>query len=528
MRRPARGNERSSSGRAVALAGVACAVVAANVLVGSGATTAGAAPANVDPKGVLKYGFDLHNEFSNDFDPGTGQNDCSYTVLANLYQPLVVPNGNFAISGAVAQSWSSSSPSTITFHLRPGLVFSNGDPVTSTDVEDSLLHIAKSPLRGTDHTIASMSTPDPTTLVVNLKTPSQGDFLFVMSELDGLVMDPSNIPDASSHPVGSGPFELKSYQQGSSIVLTKNPRFWDPKAYPLGGVDFVQVTNGPQAVTALTSGAVDMVPIEPQNYPELKNNPNIGIVVSKSYDYATMQLRENQGPFTNPKVRAALEYAVDRAVLNRVVFNGLGEPAYQPWPSWSPAYNKALGNIDTYNPTKARTMLAAAGIHKPVTFTLVVPGGDATFARMAAIIQQELGAAGFRASIQQVPGSDYLVDVYVKKEGDALLSLDLTNGMDLSNNYEAFFEPGYFSSEQLGTVNSQVTPLIIGATASLSPSVQGPAMQKVGKIVLQQGLEVPLVFEPTIIAYNKQRVGGTVTAPIGQCRSDLAGIYIKK
>src|SRR5271165_2133585 len=111
MRRPARGNERSSSGRAVALAGVACAVVAANVLVGSGATTAGAAPANVDPNGVLKYGFDLNNEFSNDFDPGTGQNDCSYTVLSNVYQSLTAP-GNAAIGPNAAATWTVSNNSS--------------------------------------------------------------------------------------------------------------------------------------------------------------------------------------------------------------------------------------------------------------------------------------------------------------------------------------------------------------------------------------------------------------------------------
>ncbi|HVA08461.1 MAG TPA: hypothetical protein VNG12_17135, partial [Acidimicrobiales bacterium] len=65
---------------------------------------AGAAPSNINPNGVLKYGFDLNNQFSNDFDPATGENDCSYTVLQNIYQSVTAP-GNFAISGGVAKSW---------------------------------------------------------------------------------------------------------------------------------------------------------------------------------------------------------------------------------------------------------------------------------------------------------------------------------------------------------------------------------------------------------------------------------------
>ncbi len=58
--------------------------------------------------------------------------------------------------------------------------------------------------------------------------------------------------------------------------------------------------------------------------------------------------------------------------------------------------------------------------------------------------------------------------------------------------------------------------------------MQGPLTQKIDKTIMQQGLLVPLVFMPSIIAYNTQRVGGKVVAPIGQCRSNLAGIYIKK
>ncbi|HMD45621.1 MAG TPA: ABC transporter substrate-binding protein [Acidimicrobiales bacterium] len=520
---------RSAGARRRLVAAATAMLVAAPVVVVAGtATGAGAQPSNVNPNGVLKYGFDLNNEFSNDFDPGTGTNDCSYTVLSNVYQSLTAP-GNAAIGPNAAATWTvSNNSSTITFHLRPGAVFSNGDPVTSTAVEQSMLHIKKSPQRSSLSAISTIQTPDAQTVVVNLNRPTAGDFLWAMTYLDGMVMNPSNIPNASSQPIGSGPFVLKSYQQGSSILLAKNPKYWDPKAYPLGGVNFVQVTNGPQAVTALTSGAVDMVSVEPENYAELKNNPNIGVAVAKSYDYMVFQMRENKGPFTNPKVRAALEYAVDRNAINKVVFSGLGEPAYQPWPSWSVGYNKSIGNSYTYNPKKAKAMLAAAGFPHGVSFKFIIPGGDATFDRAAAIIQQEMAAAGVTANIQQVPGGDIFTDVYLNHEGDALLSEQLTNGPDISNNYESAYEPTGFAAQQLGTVNNQITPLILKANASLSPSLQGPLMQQVGKTVLQQGLEVPIAFYPSIIAYNKQRVGGTVTAPIGQCRSNLAGIYIKK
>ena len=96
--------------------------------------------------------------------------------------------------------------------------------------------------------------------------------------------------------MGSGPYVLKSYRQGSSIVLAKNPKYWDSKAYPLGGVDFIQVTQGPEAVTALTSGAVDMIQLDPEHYPQLKHDSNIGTSDDQSYDYMVMEPRQNMGP----------------------------------------------------------------------------------------------------------------------------------------------------------------------------------------------------------------------------------------
>ena len=315
---------------AVGVAGVLAAPLALT-LASSGAP-AGASSSNVNPNGVLRYGFDVNNEFDNDFAPATEENDCSYTVTSNIYQSLTVP-GNTGVTGGVAQNWTvSNGGSTITFHIRPGLEFSNGQAVTSADVAASLNKTKTSPLRSSLFNISSIQTPDPSTVVVNLTNPTAGDFLWAASYVDGQVYPANAIATQSSQPVGAGPFTLKSYRQGASIDLVKNSKYWDSKAYPLGGVDFTQLTQGPEAATALTSGSVDMIEVEPENYPQLKSDSNIGISVTKSYDDMEIELRQDTGPFANEKVRAALEYAVDRAALNKVVFDGLGAPAYQPVP----------------------------------------------------------------------------------------------------------------------------------------------------------------------------------------------------
>jgi len=496
-------------------------------VVGLGGSGAGATPSDDNPNGILKYGFDINDEFGN-FDPATSLNDCGYTVLSNIYQSVTAP-GQYAISGGVAQSWSiSNNAETVTLHIRPNIVFSNGQPVTSTDVMTSLLNTKKSPLRSSLFNISSISTPNPETAIVQLDKPTAGDFLWAMTYEDGMVYPSSSIPTAATAPIGAGPFVLKSYQPGSSILLVKNQKYWNSAAYPLGGVDFVEVSTGPQAVSAITSGAVDMEALDPQQYEEVKNDSSIGTAITQSYDYAVLNTRNNVAPFNNVKVRAALEYSIDRALINKVVYAGVGRPAYQPFPTNSPGYNKTVGDKYVYDPTKAKAMLAAAGYPHGVSFKMFVPAGDTTEQRLGTVLQSEMAAAGFHASISLIPGSDLLEDVYIKKEGNAILSEDLTNGPDISNTFEAEFEPSGFPAQNLGTEDLAISPAIEAANASLSPSLQGPLMQKVGATIMAQGLETPIEFEPSIIAYNKSVVGGHVVAPIGQCRSDLAGIYVKK
>jgi peptide/nickel transport system substrate-binding protein len=521
-RRAGRGRRRAPRRNLVAGV-VGSALLAASVLPSS---SAGAAPSTGSHHGILKYGLDINDTFSNTFDPGLSTNDCGYAVYQNIYSSALAPANN-AVLPSIVQSWTTT-PTSVTLHLRPGVVFSNGDPVTASDVEASITHIKTSPYRFTLTYIQSMTVVNPTTLVLNLNTPYPGDVLWALTYLDGMVMDPASIPTAGTDPVGAGPFVLKSYQQGSSIDLVANPKYYDPSAYPLGGVDFIQVSPGPQSVGALESGAVDMIDLEPENLPQVKADPNLGIAVTKSYDYVLMQLRQDEAPFNNEKIRAALEYGINRAAINSAVFDGLGEPAYQPWPNWSDGYNKSIGEKYRYDPKKAKALLAAAGFPKGVTFTLALPSGDESYQRIALIMQSELAAAGFTMIIKQVDPSDITTEVYLHGVGNALLSEELTNGPDLANNFESEYLGNSFGSKELGTKNPSIIPYINQALTSISASVQGPIMQKAGALALSEGTEVPVVFQPSIIAYNKSVVGGHVTAPIGQCRTDLAGITIKK
>jgi peptide/nickel transport system substrate-binding protein len=484
----------------------------------------------VDSSGVLKYGQDLPTAFSDNFDPGQLSNDCAFTELSLIYQSVTKENGNSTLAGGVAQSWTVDNPLQITFKLAPGMKFSNGEALDSNAVKLSIEHTAKSPYRTSLTVIGSMDTPDATTLVMHLTKPQGGDVLWALSYLDGAVYAPSSFAAATTKPVGSGPFTLAKYQVGQLISLKANPTSPVADRYKLAGVDFVQVGSGPQALTALKSGQVDLIDLTPEAYPAAKADPTIGISRGQSLDYALIQLRLNAAPFDNAKVRAALEYAVDRNTLNKVVFGGQGQVANQLFPKGTAGYDAKMANGYKYDPKKAKKMLAAAGFPKGVDFTMVTLGGQPTFERMAPLLQSQMKAAGFNVKLQRIQASAILQEFYLSKTANAIVSTNLTNGPALWNNSLNNYTPIGFVANALGSpVADTVGPLVAQADGgSYDKSVIGPPMQKLSKLVMSQGLEVPLVFQTRMQAYSKARVGGPPKPSIGVCKSNLEGVFIKK
>jgi peptide/nickel transport system substrate-binding protein len=202
-----------------ALALVATALAGASLLQPLTAGASGTKHAN--PNGVLTYGIDLNSEFDNTFNPEQSFNPCGFAILSNIYASGFGIT-NTAFIPTVIKSWSTT-PNTVTLHLRPGVVFSNGDPVDANAMKASLLYSRQSPLLTTLTAISTIDVVNPLALVLNLSNPIPGDVVQAMYHSDGTIYDPSTISTDGTKPVGAGPFVLKSYNVGSSIKLVANP-----------------------------------------------------------------------------------------------------------------------------------------------------------------------------------------------------------------------------------------------------------------------------------------------------------------
>ncbi len=473
---------------------------------------------------TLNLGYDFSSEFSNTFDPAKSQSECDSLVAEQIYGFLLTRNVKDQIEPGLASAWTIGTDS-LTLTLRPGLTFSDGEPFDAQAVKDGILHNQSNTMFTELHAVTGVDVLNPTTARIDLKDNSGVRLTYALTQSSGEIPAPSTLNGSFAHPIGAGPFEFVSYTEGSNLTLARSPTYYAASTYKLGGLRFVQVGSGPPSVTALLSGSVDYVRLEPDSYAAVPKGSNYGVVSRPSSDYLQLEFRFS-GPFTKTLVRQAVNLAINRNDINTVVLDGQGQVATQPFPPSSPVHVAGLVGSNRYDPSLAKKDLAAAGYPHGFSFTLVIPGGGiAIEERLATLVQAELGAVGINVKIQRVLGDDLYTSFLVQKQGNALAAEDTDNpypplllGQFASND---------FAAVQLNAVNPQINAILTQADNSTSLSTIDAFGRQGNKVDVDEALEVPIAFLPQIVAWNKDTVHGTVSAPLNTCApDDFAGLSV--
>jgi len=513
-----RGNRKA---RRVVLASAALAMGVAACSGGGGSSGGGNANAN----GVLRYGYDFSAQSTN-FDPGKSVSDCDAVAIQPIYDTLVHRDLGGNLLPGLAQSWTLVGK-TLTFHLRPNVKFQDGETFDANAVKLGIEHLEKNTSFSDLAIIASIDVVDPLTVRLNLKDLTGVQLLYSMTAREGMIVAPNAISTASTHPVGAGPFSFVSFNPGAKLSIRANPTYWGKGTYKFGGIDFTQVGTGPPAVTALESGAVDLIRFEAESYQGLKANPKLGIAVQNSPAYLQFQFRFTP-PFDNVKVRQAVEYAVNRDQINQTVQDGLGEVASQPYFKASPEYVPSLANLYPFDAAKAHQLLVDSGLPLPVKIEMVIPGGNITnMERQGAILQNELDAVGFSVSIKRILGNDIEVGYYLSGEGNSFAAEKLGEAFPPNLLYGAYGRDQFVAIWSKGE-NPQITTLMQQALSTSDATKAAQLTQQASTIVMNQALEVPIAFAPQMLAYDTSRVGGVVHGQTNICDApDLTGVTVK-
>lgn len=518
----------------VSLAGLAAAAcggggsgsVAPIVAVPSSRLTPGGTP---DPNGVLRYGVDFPSEFTpNSFDPGASLNSCDKIDQGLIYDSLTQLSPTGQLEPGLAQSWNFTPGGySLTLHLRPGVKFSDGTPVDAAAVKAAILHNKKSPLRTSLEVIKSITVDGPLTLTLNLSSPTPADLLYAFNDLDGFITDPADTNPAKN-PIGSGPYILVS-ANASQIVLKKNPNYWNAAAYQPAEIEFVQVATGPPSVAALEAGAIDMTQFEPESLATVKSDTALGYSIVPSHEFLTVQFRLDTPPVNNPLVRQAINYAINRNEINNVALAGTGRVADETFsPDQTVAFNPSVANEYTYNPAKAKQLLAQAGYPHGVTVTMVIPAGVTLANREAPLLKTEMGKAGINLKIIAVDPGSLLTDFYLHKQNDSITLPYPAEEEYARELYDQFGATGFTAILTGAVQGGQYEKLMIEGQGTLDPATLMPIMQQLSAETTNKALEAPIAFMAQEVAWNGSKVGGTPNPGSDPCRPVFTGLYVKK
>ena len=326
-------------------------------------------------------------------DPAGSYDFGSWNMQFNIFQQLmVIPAGGDTPVGDAATSCDYDDPTTVTCTLNPDLTFSNGDPLTSSDVLFSFkrnLEIndpnGASVLLGAisngdteNQTLAdgAIETPDDTTVVFHLNQPDL-TFLKVLTTAAASIVDEDVFPADALLPddqvIGSGPYTLAQFKPGEQAVLEANKDYVGDRA-PSAPQVFVQYFNDPAPLkTAVETGQVDIAwrTLSPTDLTSLEDGGKVDVIRGKGseFRYWVWQLSTPVGK--QLAVRQAVAQLMDRDAIAKNAYDGTVTPAYSIVP---PGF---AGQKDSFQETygdpsvdAAKQILDDAGIATPVDVTL--------------------------------------------------------------------------------------------------------------------------------------------------------------
>jgi ABC-type transport system substrate-binding protein len=495
--------------------------------------------AQVDTSGILHVGEDLVvtgvNGSQVDFLAASTGASPQWNQWMNLiYDNLVrvAPNGS-ALPG-LATAWSFPDPLTIELKLRTGVKFQDGTPFNAEAVKFSFDRTLNSDLAKNNHIdknflqVDNVEVVDDNTVRIHLKTPVQSAVFDLLHKPEAYVVSPTAVQkegaDFAQHPVGAGPYKLTEFTPEKVVSLRKWDGYWEgtnKSVWRLAGIDFDQLTQGPQFVNGLRSGAVDLIRVtEQQTADALKSDSSVKLV-SQASDSSMyhFDLCVTDPVFKNLKVRQAIAYAINRDELNQAANGGNGVTSDQVFPKGSAFYFPEFSKYP-YNPKKARQLIKQAKVPSDYSFDVATFPSPA-FEPTMDVLQQQFARVGLKMNIKE--DANFVENVLITPKYPAYMvsSIRSSTGKVASMNPATSADFCHYNSKA-------VTDAITQIDSTADAAKQKTAWRVIAQAMAKDAFFFPLYFSPVQVAYNSDKVGGVLQLFDQGEGANFRTIYLKK
>ncbi|MBI4279401.1 MAG: glutathione ABC transporter substrate-binding protein [Armatimonadetes bacterium] len=377
-----------------------------------GATSTRAAPGQPQRGGTLVFALGVPVVTT---EPGIGAGSVVQTIRKVIYESLVWMAEDGTVQPLLATSWTLSPDKRIwTFNLRRNVKFHDGTPFNAAAVKatlDRLMDPAQGLPRRTEVLwIRAVEVQDDYTVRIVTEFPF-GPALRHLAMDSSSMISPAAIrrygKDVGWNPVGTGAYRFESRVPEESVTVARFDDYWGGPRH-FDKIVFRTVREDATRVAMLEAGEAHVIVNVPGADAErLQRERRVRIRLDASTRVAHIGFNVQRPPFNNTKLRQALNYAVNRDAIVKGVLRGIGSPAKSVL---APAtWGYAEIDMYSYNPEKAKQLLAEAGFAGGLDTTLWTPQGRYFMDRETAVaVQGQFQAVGVRAQVRVIDWASYL------------------------------------------------------------------------------------------------------------------------
>jgi peptide/nickel transport system substrate-binding protein len=475
-------------------------------------------------------------------DPARFNESESGKVARCIYEGLVKFNEDLTeIQPSLATSWNVSDNGKVwVFNLRKGVSFHDGTHFNANAVVTSYRRqfdpqhpfYNKDFFKLASHTfryVTKVEATDEHTVKITMEKPFAPFLNILAIAAASFIVSPTALEkwgdQIGRHPVGTGPFRFDKWIPGERITLERNPNYWGNKPY-LDRLVFVSIADNKSRLLALKTSAIHVMDgIDPGMVSEMTMVKGVKLSAKDGHNVSYLAMNTEKKPFDQLKVRQAVNHAINKKKLIRLVYQDLAVPAKNPVPPSMWGYNDAIADYD-YNPKKAKEMLKEAGYEKGFKTTLWIASVARPYMpepkKMADLIQRNLAAVGITARIVT---DDFgkLLNKTANGEHDMYLGgWSGSNGDPNSFLYVLLDSDNAVKPKALNYAffrNEAVHELLAKAQQSFDRQTRTGLYRQAQEVIHRQAPWVPLAHNKQMVAFH-ERVHGLVQLPTGVFRFD--------
>ncbi|KUL42110.1 ABC transporter substrate-binding protein [Actinoplanes awajinensis] len=463
-------------------------------------------------------------------DPARTGDYSANTVGTNLCESLLRLNTDYSTSPGLASAVTQKDATTVVITLRDGVTFWDGAALTADDVVYSLKRNMDPKLASySAHVFANVKTiakTGPLEVTVTFTAPDM-QFVPDLAGVPGAIIEEkyattaaAGFGTASGGLMCTGPFRLDSWQSGQKITLKRNETYWDTaRKAKAASFRFVFLTDSSTLTSALLSGEVDGVYGAPAGSIAALQKTSVGkLYFGPSTETFSLGAVATDGPAADPRIRQALDLAIDKTSFVTSVLKGAGEPlkTFTPPMAWngSPAKSvydagyAALPDTSKADLAKAEQLVADASPSR-TDLVIALPAGDQSLLQTATIAQAAAQQIGLKMTIKQLQAAEFAGLFYDPALRKGIDFIATTGYLEVPG--ALYYAPGFVLKGALfnwtNYEDPEVTENIVTAVSATDPAASARAFVAAQAIFGPAKLQITLAESYNRLFLNKRVTG---------------------